>query len=356
MLKYFFILLIILLSGVVFLVINNKGHNPEREQVTVSYLNNPVQIDDLGIEVNSNTLSSWVMEQRYKQDRYVFITGYQNNEITRFLFDTNDEKLNIAKHANNTRFKVVNNNDGNIEVYNLINNKLIYSFKNENYIVNFSSTERYLVATSNKKTLLIDLDKEVELPTPISGRTYYSWSPNDKKAILEKYDDYPGDGKQNEYLWNLQSSTVSEFKSRPKETINWGFNGDFIYSYSNAIDKDIIFRIYDTNKNQWKDIYSTDLQLEETAAGNIRWISSDEFLYVGSKSSFSIFNLLAMAAKQDFYAVKVNWKKQSDKRIKLKAFSARYSVWSFDNNYIYYIDRHNEDDKGFYKMEVNFSK
>jgi hypothetical protein len=354
--KYIFILLFIFLSLLLVFII--LGRSPERELVTLSYLNNPVKVEDLGQQIDfynleTDTISSEVMSQRYKQDRYVFLTErLNNNKITRFLFDTKDETINKTQHYNNTRFNVVKKKDGIIEIYDLLDNNIIYSFKDKYYMIELSSTERYLVATANKKSLLIDLDKKSELSNPVSGKTFYNWSPNDKKAIITKYADYGG-GMETEYMWDLETNTINEFKSQTDGMVNWGFNGEFVYSKS-RLKEGYNFSIYDINTKQWKNVYSTDLILDETSSGNIRWISPDEFLYVGSKSGKSLF--ANWAVEHDYYAVKVNLKKQSDKRIKLKAFSARYSVWSFDNNYIYYVDRPSEDAKAFYKLKVNFSK
>ncbi len=221
--------------------------------------------------------------------------------------------------------------------------------------VQWSSTNKYLFVyqfASDKlyNNLLIDTVNRTIVQLPVKGITEIKWSSDDKKAILN----YLTESVNENYRWNIVYAYV-DFETGDFKEIN--FYGDWIPNSHYVFSEDM--ERYNMNDGLKKDSIHVGKSVHRET---ISWITPDKVVLITTGTKFRMTDaipfvgaFLRFLRPIDQHANIINFNKM---RLKEKTINASVVVdfyWSSDYNYLFYTNN-NYNEKGLYKMKVNFGK
>jgi hypothetical protein len=352
----------------IFLMVSNFGRYASEQVVKLPVEGKVVEVAQIGKNIifgddESTIIGTQIMVEG--SNKYAYVLGNLDNVASEFIFDIENEKLinsNEYKNVNNTYkdYEVIDSADGNIMIINKVTGELVINVDlikmgyfediiDINLVKEWSRTKKYLLVSdlSSNFNVLINIVNGEIISIPIETLGVVEWSPNDEKVILyhmlESYND------PNTYLWDMKTGDIQKIAGFINRPLFWTPDGECIYYFDNynenGTNGDKIVR-YEIKNKVWEDIYKT---LGSIAEDSLKWISNDQLIFTEMRTPKTLNPLRALLKPQDYYAVKVDIKKQSQKVRKLHAVLAKDYVWSYDNEYLYYIDQ-----RGFFKAKVNF--
>ncbi len=360
--------LLIFLIIAIFLMYNIAWKYASEKKMVLKYKDSDLDPDRF-VKDSLSSENQLIVDSNILTDEYRYIYGYGmvGDVMTEFVFDTKNEvTMDFKEYEEITNKKpeydVVNYKDDSIKIADSVSGQTIFetNLVEEGYIdnaenlkldVTWSNTKQYLQlrALYSRLNILIDMKSKTIIDIPVEGERVIEWSPNDEMVIIYLIgidEEYPDN---DIYLWDIENrkiESIGEFNNRP---LQWTPDGKYIYYSDTYTDGGTIRRKivrYDVKNKIWEDIYKSKGSIIEES---IKWVSGNEFVLTEVRSPKTLNPFRMLLKPHDYYAVKVDVKRNRVKEKKLRAVLAQSYAWSYDNKYLYYTDQ-----RGFFKAKVNF--
>ena len=355
--------LLIFLIIAIFLMYNIAWKYASEKKMVLKYKDSDLDPDRF-VKDSLSSENQLIVDSNILTDEYRYIYGYGmvGDVITDFVFDTKEESTMDFKEyeeATNKKpdYEVVNYKDGNLIIVDNVSGKIMFEVDliKEGYITNtenleigitWSNEKRYLLLRdlSSKISILVDIKTQSVERILIKDIGVIRWSKNDKKAVL-----YFTGTTNDVYLWDMETGNIEKIGESINLSLSWTPDGEYIYYFSTYTDSGPIrgkIVRYDVKNKIWEDIYKSKGSIIEES---IKWVSGNEFVLTEVRSPKTLNPFRMLLKPHDYYAVKVDVKRNRVKEKKLRAVLARSYAWSYDNKYLYYTDQ-----RGFFKAKVNF--
>lgn len=323
-----------------------------------------VRIIQIGKNIKSSIDNNAIIRTIKTTDdnKKAYLMGKIDNMEKLYIFDMESDKLIPSQDSNiiekETKYIVKSISSSDFEIYDSINKKQLAHFdlsdkeginKQMKSTIKWSNTEKYIVVEQDlsvKYIFDVTANKEVELPVK-EGLILLKWSDNDQKAIIDQTINPGPDKICKTYIWDISENKLTQIGKSFTEELRWTSNCKSVYyidsgTVNGKSFNNIIF-MYNEEKKSWEKVYLTSRTIKD---GSIRWISGNEFIYIaeiGETDSSPLANL------KGYFAVKYNIGKSKEVVEKIDTNTMIDFVWSYDNNYLYYLDL-----KNFYKVKLDF--